>query len=43
VRDALTDLLGARGFPLESVVSQICTDPWNYRAQAAPFDPPTVQ
>jgi dinuclear metal center YbgI/SA1388 family protein len=43
VRDALTEVLEARGLAVESVVSQICTDPWNYRAQSAPFDPPTAQ
>jgi dinuclear metal center YbgI/SA1388 family protein len=33
VREALTDVLAERGMSVETAVSQICTDPWNYRAQ----------
>jgi dinuclear metal center YbgI/SA1388 family protein len=36
VRDALGDVLASRELAVESVVSQICTDPWNYRAQVEP-------
>jgi dinuclear metal center YbgI/SA1388 family protein len=37
-RDALGDVLASREMAIESVVSQICTDPWNYRAQVGTPD-----
>jgi hypothetical protein len=33
VRDALTGVLAEADMRVEATVSQICTDPWNYRAQ----------
>jgi hypothetical protein len=32
VRDALTAVLAEGDMSVETTVSQICTDPWNYRA-----------
>jgi dinuclear metal center YbgI/SA1388 family protein len=40
VRDALAGVLTARDLAAESVVSQVCTDPWNYRAHVEPTDRP---
>jgi dinuclear metal center YbgI/SA1388 family protein len=38
VRDTLSAAFTARGSKIDWEVSQICTDPWNYRAQVEPSE-----